>query len=332
MWVLASILARSLAIFPVRVPLPRSLLPGLLPGALLGRVLGASPGVVLGEPLGKAFGELPVEVLDEHPVEVLGNIPGEGLGEVPGVGLSQHPGEVLGDLPGVGLGQRLGDVLGGLPGVGLEDHPGVVLVLAMLCPVLALATLGRGLVLEDGVGELPGEVLGMCLIEVLGELPGEGLVLFPAEVLGVLLGSGLGLGEHLSKLGGDVLGVLAVPPRVSGVLVLAVLLTLPSSARHVLGIWRINLHDTGWCQGTLCTCALHYCAVIDVEDLLRSGIDQRVGVAATGEGLYKLLGEVLGELLGLGLGLVLATLGLCLALPGEGLGVHLREVLGDPSC
>ena len=110
------------------------------------------------------------------------------------------------------------------------------------------------------------------------------------------------------------------------------LLALPSTACRVLGIWGINIHDVDGCQGTLWTCALHYCAVVGVEDLLRSGIDQRVGVAATGEGLYKLLGEVLGELLGLGLGLVLATLGLCLALPGEGLGVHLREVLGDPSC
>ena len=31
--------------------------------------------------------------------------------------------------------------------------------------------------------------------------------------------------------------------------------------------------------GTICTCALHYCAVVGVGDLLRSGIDQRVGVA-----------------------------------------------------
>ena len=34
--------------------------------------------------------------------------------------------------------------------------------------------------------------------------------------------------------------------------------------------------------GTFCTCTLFYCAVVIVGGLLRSGIDQRVGVVAAG--------------------------------------------------
>ena len=95
-------------------------------------------------------------------------------------------------------------------------------------------------------------------------LPGGGPPAFFPLVAG-LFGDGLG---------SDVLGVLDVLPWVDGVLVIVslivlprswavsvlvivTLIALPGSARHVLGIWRINHHDVGWCQGTLCTCALH---------------------------------------------------------------------------
>ena len=48
--------------------------------------------------------------------------------------------------------------------------------------------------------------------------------------------------------------------------------------------------------GAICTCALHYCAAGAVRGLLRSGTDQRVGVAAVNVlGVNVLGGDVLGS-------------------------------------
>ena len=120
---------------------------------------------------------------------------------------------VVGKLPGEDLGISLIGVLGEfLPDVGLDEHLCVVLVLAILRPVLALTTLGLGLVLAVRLGKAE-PVLVLLLVEVLGELLGKGPVEHPGVVLGGLPSGGLGV--HLGVVLGELLCEgLGEPPGV----------------------------------------------------------------------------------------------------------------------
>ena len=139
---------------------------------------------------------------------------------------------------------------------------GFDLILVELEVVLAVLVVAAG----PGVGlnPLDAEVLkGVAIVghSLVVTNVGHGLVL--SSVVGVAMEEVADVG--LGLVAGAVVGVV-----VDGVAVAGLRLVL-GSAPLVLGTWRINLHDVGLCQGTLCTCALHYCAI--VVGLLQSGID-----------------------------------------------------------